>query len=71
MSFSTTAAALQNEMNVKAIVVATTTFAGVALCIDLDEFITLEARFHFEGAAAGRRRTLKIDKHHLVAIPLQ
>ena len=71
MSFSTTAAALQNEMNVNAIVVATSTLARVAFCIDLDGFIALEARFNFHGTAAARLCTVKINKNHLMAVPLQ
>jgi hypothetical protein len=41
MSFNTTAAALQNEINVRATVVATTTLAVVLLREPVDMFIWL------------------------------
>ena len=71
MSFSTTAAALQNEMNVSAMVVATTTLAGVPLWMDFDGFISLEARFQHSRDRCGPPAHAQNHKDHLVSVPLQ
>src|SRR5947208_5003087 len=71
MSFSTTAAALQNEINVRAMVVATTTLAEVRFRKPVGMFIYLKTRFHVHRTYASRLSPVDAHKNHLVPVPLQ